>query len=212
MRRWKSVVFASLWIASLAVACSLQDGGTIIGEGVDGSTADDGKIGADGSSDDGSTPGDANTTDTGGGADDAGSDTGAAIYLCGTSLVAHCTTDCAGFPFECPGSIPVCVNSCGMCTGAPFICDACLGNGTPAVARCEPQDAAAFSECLAGFSRCPCPSSDAGQCPGDNQTCTSGQCFECGEVDAGNVDDTEPCKTGTGSHQCKSDSSYVKCK
>jgi hypothetical protein len=75
------------------------------------------------------------------------------------------------------------------------------------VSVCEPQDAAAFSACLSGETRCTC--ADQSDCPGANQTCNGNMCFECAEVDAGN--NMSPCKSGGGA-KCKLDpGNFGKC-
>ncbi|MEO8875504.1 MAG: hypothetical protein ABI461_07955, partial [Polyangiaceae bacterium] len=80
-------------------------------------------------------------------------------------------------------------------------CDACNTSGGVALSRCEPEDAAAFVECLRGLNRCACPAGDVSKCPGTNQTCENLQCFECGEPDGG----------GQQSHQCKKTGPNSKC-
>ncbi|MGH7330006.1 MAG: hypothetical protein ACREJX_16795, partial [Polyangiaceae bacterium] len=96
-----------------------------------------------------------------------------------------------------------CIADCATC--GQYVCDACNNvDGGVAVSRCEPQDAAAFAECLAGFSRCPCPS-DEHDCPGNNQTCVSNLCFECGEPDA----DTNGLDCNVGTHTCKIDPGHL---
>lgn len=204
MRRWKSAVALSFSIACAAAACSLQDGGTIVGENPDGSNGGDGTVGGDGATDDGSSGGDGSATgDSGDAATDSGSDASGSTFLCGASPVAQCQTDCPGFPNNCPVT-GTCVADCtaNCFDGVTFdtrYCNACFSDGGAAVAVCVPADPTSVSACLAGFSRCPCPT-NVSQCPGAYQTCENNECFACGEPDAGN--DGHGCKGGTGGKNC----------
>lgn len=205
MRHWGRVLLVSLSIACVAVACSLENGGTILGEGADGSSGGDGTVGGDGSTDDGSSGGDGSSTgDSGDASADSGGDSGTpATFLCAASPVGQCQTDCPGFPNNCP-ALGICVNDCTTCVsdaGALDVryCNACFDDGGPAIAVCVPSDPASVASCLAGYTRCPCPTS-VSDCPGPYQTCESNECFACGEPDAGN--DGHNCKGGTGGKNC----------
>ena len=204
MRHWGRFGLFSLSIACVAAACSLENGGTILGEGADGSSGGDGTVGGDGSTDDGSSGSDGSNTDAAGDAAvDTGADTGPSVtYNCtGVGPVAHCASDCPTATFECGGS---CVATCAGCSAGVYACDACNADGGLAVLRCEPEDASAFGECLAGFSRCPCPS-DQGNCFSNNDTCVGNLCYECGDpaVNTTGLD----CKVGT--HTCKTDPAHL---
>ena len=130
---------------------------------------------------------------------DAGSDAAPpGTYSCGGTAVSSCV-GCAGAPVECP-TTSTCVANCGLCNLTTlFECDACYADGGLAVQRCEAQTGTAFAECLSGFNRCPCTTES--NCPGGNQTCESGECFECGEPDAG-AQDGEKCKAGPMAAKC----------
>lgn len=200
MRRWKSVVFASLWIASLAVACSLQDGGTIIGENPDGSNGGDGTVGGDGAAGDGTSLGDSNPGDDSGSSDSGPDGSTGPTFLCDLVLpVTNCQTDCIGFPNNCPLN-GTCVSDCAQCQDGGVMdtryCNACFADAGPAISICEPGDPAAVASCLQGLSRCPCPT-NVSECPGPYQTCEGNECFECGEPDASN--DNHNCQ---GGHTC----------
>ncbi len=208
MRRSRLIVFAVVSVMIAAVACGLQDGGEVVGlnDNPDGASSPDGR--ADGASADGTTPpndgstppGDGGTTD--GSTPDSSTFDAGKPYLCVATPVADCTTDCPGFPQLC-GTL--CYAGCGACVGNNFQCDACFGDGGFSVSVCEPQDASAFAACLGGQTRCPCGSQS--DCPGPNQTCAIGMCFECGEPDAGNAGVT--CKSGTGPHTCHTDPGHI---
>ncbi|MEO7113690.1 MAG: hypothetical protein ABI183_24845 [Polyangiaceae bacterium] len=209
MRRSRLVVFAAVAFAFVAAgaACGLQDGGEgiAVNDSRDGSGSPDALI--DGTIVDGTSPGDgSNPPGDGGAIDGSGLDSSPPAdagtpYFCGPKAVGNCATDCPGFPVSCG---PVCFAGCGACPGANFECDSCFSDGGRSFSACEPQDAAAYSACLVGQTRCPC--TDQGNCPGPNQTCEGMMCFECGEVDAGNSGDI--CKTGSGGHMCKTDQTH----
>jgi hypothetical protein len=182
-------------VAGVLAACSLQDGGGVSPEGVDGGKGD--ATFADGNvtppNDATSPPADASTRDASDASDasdgatvvDAGHDAGPPTFSCGSKQVASCATDCPSAPHDCPSS-KICVGSCfPACVGATFQCDACGTDAGVALSRCEPEDASAYAECLVGLNRCPCSTGSASACPGMNQTCENDVCFECAEPDAG---------------------------
>jgi len=180
-------------VTLVAAACSLQDGGSVLSAGADGSLAADaaGFDGTSPSSDGAAPPADGSTPDSGDAAVvvDAGTDSAVPVtFSCGGTQVTSCATDCPAAPIDCPSG-KNCVAACfgaGGCAGSAFQCDACGTNGSVALSRCEPQSPTAFAECLSGLNRCGCSNGNASSCPGNNQTCENKQCFECGEPDGGN--------------------------
>jgi hypothetical protein len=193
MRRARVFAFAvvSGGVAIAIAACSLQDGGAVSPEGVDAANGEDATL-VDGNSiapnDAAPPPADASTRDASDAAivPDAGHDAGSPTFTCGVQQVANCATNCPNAPLECP-STQSCIGSCYPgCVGFVFECNACGADGGLALARCEPEDAAAYAECLGGLDRCACATGNASACPGGNQTCENNECFECGEPDGGN--------------------------
>ena len=96
---------------------------------------------------------------------------------CGDQCVVRYCPDCDAGAILCPyslssqGSNGYCIGSCSMCapngTPAPVTCYTCgsgitLGSCGASTGDC-PQTASAGA--------CPCPSQDAGECPGETQVC-----------------------------------------
>jgi hypothetical protein len=86
--------------------------------------------------------------------------------------------------------VATCRGGCGGATGAPIECVGCNAAGVRDIAVCEP--ATDGGACLAGHQRCAC-AGGVTDCPGATQTCISGSCFGCGEI---NATDSQDCQAG----------------
>lgn len=206
MRRGFILAFGASLLAAAALACGLEDGGTLDGleDGHDASTTVDASV-TDGTTpddhtsppSDGSSPADAATDP------DAAVDSGPATsYSCSGSPVTDCRTDCPSAPYEC-GPTKTCVASCFVgcgLSGAPSECNACGADGGLARSICEPPaNAGACLGSSPGLQRCTCGASSAG-CTSDFDTCISGKCYECNDPDASTSG--QVCKGGTGAKKC----------